>query len=131
MEGYELLAPPEFDGLWTAALVSHRDLRRAVAAMRTAPKSQAALMRVQFEDLDPPDFLAPPVLRELSPTTGVMELVKRISTAQRSRIVDVAFAGDATRLVLETAAAVRSARFFHLRPGRLAETLACLEDLPR
>lgn len=131
MEGCELLAPPVFDGLWTAVLVAHPDLRRIVEAMRTDPKSPASLMRVQYEDLDPPDFQAAPVLRELSPTTGVMELVKRLSTAQRSRIVDEVFAGDATRLVLETAAAVRTARFFHLRPGRLTETLACLEGLVR
>lgn len=127
--GFRVVERARLDGLWVVVAAELPEIRQAVDGLKAERSTACPLLRVQFEDLDPPDFHVAPVLREASPTAGVLELSKRLSTAQRSRIVDREFSGDATRLIMETAASLQNARFLHLRPGRLNETLDLLEGL--
>ena len=126
--GFERDGDARMDGIWSVVDVRHDELRRALHALRTQP-GMPACMRVQYDDLDPLDFAAPPVLSDIKTSEGALDLARRISTAQRGPLVAGPFAGDATRFLREFVHLTRDVRFVRLRPGRLEDMLALVEGL--
>ena len=127
---FRVVSSPSSDGLWWHVDVECPRIREAIHRWRREkPGIAPGPLRVQFEDLDPPDFSAPPALVDMGPGAGVMELSRRLSSAQRSRLVDGEFAGDSTRFVMEIAASVEGCRFFRMEPGRLDDSLLLLEGV--
>jgi len=100
------------------------------AVMDVTERHHIPLGGVQYEDLDPADFNRSPQLVRIPPAAGVLELVKRIPSHQKQRLVAREFGGRVPALVEEMSRLVRDVAFYKLSPGRLDEMLDLIEGLP-
>ncbi|MFH0953481.1 MAG: hypothetical protein V1873_04040 [Verrucomicrobiota bacterium] len=85
---------------------------------------------VEYEDIDRHDFSVSPHLVELPKSSGVMELIKKMSSFQKQRIMDADFNGKMPPFVQGITQLTRGVAFYKLSPGRLDEMLSALEGLP-
>ncbi|NQT91900.1 MAG: hypothetical protein HQ559_03995 [Lentisphaerae bacterium] len=100
------------------------------AIYATVDAHGAALVGLAYEDTALPDFTREPTLLPVPPSTGVMELVKKIGMFQKKAIIEREFDGKLSRLVAELTSLVSGVSFYKLSPGRLDRMIDLVEGLP-
>jgi hypothetical protein len=116
--------------IFTEALVELGDLAEALPQLRARARAMGSLLAyVQYEDVLPPDFSVAPQVVPLAAAAGVLEIIKRIPSSARNRLLESVYHRSMAAMVLGLSGVFADTPFYRLRPGRLDETIALVEKL--
>jgi hypothetical protein len=85
---------------------------------------------LEYEDLDDSDYSKSPEMVEIPKSAGVIELIKKVLPYQKRALLDSEFRGSMPGMIGELGRLVQHAAFYKMRPGRLNEMIALVENLP-
>ena len=96
----------------------------------TVARHGIPLAGIDVENLDPRDFAAEPQLIKLPAVAGVIELIKKMPSHNKTELIRTEFGGKMPLLIREVSALADRVTFYKLKPGRLDQMIALIEGLP-
>ena len=96
----------------------------------TVARHGIPLAGIDVENLDPRDFTAEPQLIKLPAVAGVIELIKKMPSHNKTELIRAEFGGKMPLLIREVSVLADRVTFYKLKPGRLDKMIELIEGLP-
>lgn len=122
LPGVELISSHDDEGIRVARFRLSRKTRPTRAVLKLLGDHRDAILYAEIAKTAGPDFDRAPVLRSMSPSEGVAELMRDMKNRTEDGMLFAECGGRLTRLYVDLAEALAGASFFRLAPGAPGRT---------